>query len=317
MNAHRFPTASTDLANRASLPTGPGLGQQQYAAAEVDKIILGKMLAQVAVVPMPGVDTITVVAHGGDSAMLAALRGTVTGRTLRLEGTLPFKPGTARTSGSVNYIGGNVTVTGMTVINGRVVSGTTVTGSGSLGDTVILDGREVDLDRSIQLVVVIPARLDLAVRDLIGAVGITDDLAGFLDFAPSVRCDLVAAGVNDFEGELRGSGRVTVAAVAFDADVQVTGSGTCVLGSVAGAADLKISGSGDVTVQGGTTTRLRAQVTGSGDIRHGGTVTGKARLRVSGSGDIRVHTVTGEVDQGVAGSGEITANGQTYRPRWH
>lgn len=315
MNNDRFFAASTTLANRANLPAGPGLGQQQYPAANIDRVVLGRMLAQVAVVPMPGIDTVTVVAHGGDKAMLAALRGTVEGRTLRLEGTIPFKPGTASSFGSGTFIGGNVTVTGMTVVNGRVVSGSTVTGGS--GDTIILNGREVDLDRSIRLVVVIPTTVDLAVRDLIGAVGITGDLDGVLDFAPAVRCDLVAAGIAAFEGELRGSGKATIAAVSGDADIQVSGSGTCILGSVAGSVDAKVSGSGDVTIQAGSTRRLRAQVSGSGDIRHGGTVTGSARLRVSGSGDVRVATVTGEIDQSVAGSGAITANGRTYRPRWH
>lgn len=316
MNVDRF-LAAGPLADRSFLPTGPGLGQDRYRAADIDRVVLGRMLAQVAVVPMPGLDTITVVAHDGDRAMIAALTGTVQGRTLRLEGDIPFKPGTASGFGSGNYIGGNVTVTGMTVINGRVVSGATVSGSGSIGDTIIVNGREVDLARSIRLVVVVPARIDLAVRDLVGAVGITDDLDGVLDFAPALRATLVAAAVAHFEGDLSGAGRATVAAVHGDAAISVSGSGTLTLGTVAGNVDARVSGSGDVSIQGGTTRRLRAQVSGSGDIRHGGTVTGDARLRVSGSGDIRIATVAGDLDHAVSGSGEITANGRTYRPRWH
>lgn len=307
----RFFAASTALASRDTLPTGPGRSQSTYDTADIDRIVLGRMLAQIAVVPMPSASTITVVAHDGDQAMLSALHGSIQGRTLRLDGDMPFKPGTSTSFGSGTFIGGNVT--SMTVVNGRVVSGSTSSGGG----TIILDGREVDLARSIKLVLAVPPTIDLAVRDLIGAVGITGDLEGDLDFAPTVQTHLVAAGVADFYGDLRGSGRATIAAVSGDADIQVSGSGTCILGSVTGNVNATISGSGDVTIQSGTTRRLRAQVSGSGDIRHGGTVAGDARLSVSGSGDIRIATVTGDVDHSVAGVGEITANGRTYSPRWY
>lgn len=314
MTADRFLAVSSALATRANLPSGPGLGQDRYDAAGVDKIVLGRMLAQIAVVPMEGIGTITVATHDGDRDMLSALRGTLQGRTLRLDGTLPFKSSAAGHSfGSGTFIGGNATVTGMTMVNGRLVSGTIVSGS----DTIILDGREIDLARTLKLVLVVPSTIDLAIRDLIGAVGITDDLDGRLDFAPTVQTHLVAAGITAFDGDLRGSGRATIAAVSGDTDIQVTGSGTCVLGSVTGTVNAKISGSGDVTIQSGTTRRLRAQVSGSGDIRHRGTVTGDAHLSVSGSGDVHLATVTGEVDHSVTGSGRITANGRTYHSRWH
>lgn len=316
-DVERFLGASRELADRGGLPQRRGQTHEEFKASGLTKIVLGRMLAQAAVLPMD-VDRITVVSYDGDAQMLNALRGTVKGSVLHLEGDIPFKPGSGRNnvfgSGvhvSNVFVGGNITISS---VGGS--SFTSISGGGAGGDMMILNGREVDLERYIRIAVIIPRTLDVKVGGFVGAVGFTDDLDGNLDFSPSIRAELTAQYVHSLQGELRGSGKATLAGVLNDADLDVSGSGSFDIGSVGGSVRAKVAGSGDVVVRGGTSRQLRASVSGSGDIRHRGTVTGDARLRVSGSGNVTALAVQGEVDSSVSGSGQITANGRTYRPRW-
>lgn len=299
----RFLGAGRMMSDRNNLPT---TGRRQERFPAVRKIVLGRMVAQVAIIPMP-VAQISLIGYDGDAEMMSALRGSIEGGVLRLNGEIPFKPGSAnnafgRTSGI--FVGGNV-----------VIGGSSFSSSSGGGDTIILDGREVDLGRSIRFGLVVPQDVDVKIGGLIGAIGITDHLDGELDFSPSVRAELVARSVESLVGDLNGSGKATVGAVTGDADMEVSGSGSFQVGSVSGKVDAQVSGSGDISVGGGASHKLRASVSGSGMIHHNGVVTGDARLSVSGSGEVTAATVRGEVDRSVSGSGYIRANGKTYRKR--
>ncbi len=304
----RFMSAGHALADISNLPTGQGQWQRQYRIGQSGTVILGRMLAQVAIVPMPA-DRATLIGVDGDPEMLAALTAQNEGGALRIEGGIPFKPGSGHSS-----FGGTFFGSGVTVISGGSVS---YSSSGGSGHAVIIEGREVDLSRYIRLVLAVPAATSVRVSDLLGTIGITADLDGSLDFSPSFLAELVATGsVASLTGDLSGSGSALIGAVAGDADMEVSGSGSFRIGEACGSVTAKVSGSGSVAIGGGTSTQLRASVSGSGSVRHQGVTTGDARLRVSGSGQVHAATVGGTVDPKVSGSGSITANGRTYRPRW-
>jgi hypothetical protein len=88
----RFMAAGHALADISNLPTGQGQWQRQYRIGQAGTVTLGRMLAQVAIVPMAA-DRATVVGVDGDPDMLAALTARDNGRGLRIEGDIPFKPG--------------------------------------------------------------------------------------------------------------------------------------------------------------------------------------------------------------------------------
>ena len=302
-------SAGRALADARNVPTGQGRWQQHYSAREARMVVIGRMLAQVAVIPML-TDRCTLVGVDGDPEMLDALTARSDGRTLHIEGDLPFKPGGGNGPFSGTFFsGGNVTMT----VGG---AGGSFYSSGGRS-MFLIDGREVDIDRYIRLVLAVPAAASVQVRGLIGAAGIAGDLDGDVDFSPSCQAELVTAGrVGSLTGDITGSGSATIGAVDGNAEIEISGSGSILAGSVGGAVDARVSGSGSVAVEGGHSTRLRASVSGSGSVQHHGTVAGDARLRVSGSGHIRASVVRGDLDPKVSGSGSITANGQTYRPRW-
>lgn len=307
----RFMSSGQVLADVRNLPTGQGQWQKHYSASEARTVVLGTMLAQVALVPMAG-NSFSIVGVDGDPEMLAAITTRSDGGTLRIEGSLPFRPGgrNGPFSGTTFFSGGNVTMT-VGSVGGSFYS------SGGGRSMFIIDGREVDIDRYIRLVVAVPAAANVQVRGLIGAAGIAGDLDGDLEFSPSYQAELVTYGrVRSLTGDITGSGSATVGAVDGSAEIEISGSGSVRAGSVGGAVDARVSGSGSVAVGGGSSARLRASVSGSGHVDHRGDIRGDARLRVSGSGQVYASSVFGSVDPKVTGSGSITANGTTYRPRW-
>jgi len=307
----RFLGASHDLANRNNLPTHHARRQENFDASRINKITLGRMLAQVAIIPT-NVNQITLIGYGGDERMMAAVKGRVEGSTLKFDGDIPFKSGGGHNSfghsrfGNNAFVGGNITIG-----NG---SFTSFSSSGG-GDMIVLDGREVDLERAIQLVLMVPTTMNVKVGGLIGAVGITDHLDAELDFSPSIRAELSASSVRSLIGDLSGSGKVTLGNVIEDADLEITGSGSFRVNTIGGKITARVTGSGNIVVEQGTSRILRASVTGSGQVRHGGTVD-TARLSVTGSGHILAANVRGDVDHDITGSGTITFNGKTNDSRW-
>lgn len=309
-DVERFLSASSSLADPRNLPTGNGRTEERFNASGIHTVTLGLMLAQVAVIPM-NTNGIQLIGYSGDEAMLRALHGRAEGGDLHIGGDLPFKAGQA--SGGFNR-GGNVFIGGSMSFTGGTF--TSYSSSGGGFTQMVVNGREVDLARAIEVVLVIPRSMNVRVREVVGAIGFTDDLDGSLDFSPEFQANVVARGVKSIAGEVRGSGRADIGHVAGDAEVEISGSGTVQFGSVAGRIAARISGSGNVGINGDTSQSMRARVSGSGSITHHGRILGGAELKVSGSGQIHTGTVGGTVDAKVSGMGSIYANGQTYQPRW-
>lgn len=343
-----FMGAGRELTNRANLPSRDDKVQRQeeFSLNGVTTLVLGEMLAQVAILPMPRLQTIRLLCFDGDREMLNAVRGEVRGGKLTLEGTLPYKAGSPqRGHGNVyggNVFGRNTVISGGAFIsggsvhigNGNIISGDFIGGNGE--ETLIIGGREVDLNRSFQMVLIVPQTLNLKVDRFVGSIGITDELLGELNYSPSFKSYLYAPhGLGALAGDLSGSGYLEVGHVRGETELDISGSADAIFGELQGTAVLEISGSGKIrcrsaaatarasvsgsgkiTFECGTTPSLRASVSGSGKVAHYGTITGNARLSVSGSGKIEAPRVLGEVNPSVTGSGKVIANGQTYRPRW-
>lgn len=298
--------ASRGLAGVDRLPAVGVQRQERFDAAGVKQVVLGRMLAQVVVMPMP-TDVVTLVGYGGDASMLERLSASVRGGRLTVSGQVPFVPGSG---GGAFFFGDAATV------NVSGAGSFTSYSGGSASTRLVADGREVDLDRSIQIGLVVPVSMNVKVVGVVGAIGITDDVAGELDFSPSLTTDLYARGVGSLTGDVSGAARAVVERVDGDAQFEVSGSGKVDLGQVGGAADLRVSGSGSIAVTGGASRRLRARVSGSGSVRHGGVVTGDARLRVSGSGSVSAAAVEGDVDRSVTGSGTARVGGRRFDRDW-
>lgn len=302
----RFLGASRSLADVNRLPAVGVQRQERFDADGVEQVVLGRMLAQVAVIPMQ-TDVVTLVGYGGDKAMLERLSVSVRGGRLTVSGEVPLLPG--RSSGTY-FFGDSVTV------NVTGSGSFTSFSSGSGSKRLIVDSREVDLDRAIQIGIVVPVSMGVKVAGMAGAIGVAGDLAGVLDFSPSLTVDLYAHRVGSLAGDVSGASHAVIERVDGEAAVEISGSGAVALGGVDGAADLHVSGSGLISIAGGRTDRLRARVSGSGRIRHDGVVTGDARLRVSGSGSVSAARVEGDVDRSVSGSGTVRANGERHTSRW-
>ncbi|MDB5185342.1 MAG: hypothetical protein JWN38_1150 [Candidatus Saccharibacteria bacterium] len=304
-NLELFLGIAPALAEGRGLPTAASdYKYSRQLGAGVRTIVLDTMLAQVAVLPQQ-TDQVTLVVYGGDDEMIGRLVPVVTNGVLTLKGDLPYKPGSA----SQNMRGGNVFIGGNVTISGGSFSSVD-------NNVLIINGREVDLERAMQLVLMVPQGINLKVRGLVGAVGVGPGLGGEIDFSASLNTRLFANDATSLTGDVAGSGSAEVLLVDGDVDVEISGSGRFNIGQATGKIEAKISGSGRVTIAGGRSRSLRASVSGSGKITHQGSLVGDARLRVSGSGKIEVGTVGGELDHNISGSGKITANGQTYKSRW-
>lgn len=309
----QFLGAGRNLADRKGLPTSRPQINQSWKPREVRTIKLGTMLGQVAIMPQQ-TDRVSLAGFGGDEQMISRLRTVVRDGTLYVEGELPFKP--VRSSrfggGSYNLFGDGVVITGDSLHIGGGFS----TGGRGGQRMLIVDGREVDLSRYIQLVLVVPVGTNVRVGDMVGAVGIGPSLGGALDFSARFDTRIFAYDVTELTGKVSGQGCVEVQLVHQSADIQVSGQGDFILGSVGDEFDASVSGQGSIRVNGGNSRSMRASVSGQGSIIHDGTVLGGASLKVSGMGDINARKVSGAVDARVSGMGKIVANGKTYRSRW-
>lgn len=310
----KFLGAGRNLADRKGLPASQPRINQSWKSHEVQTINLGTMLGQVGIMPQQ-TDHVSLAGFGGDEQMIGRLRAVVNNGVLDIEGELPFKPGQSGGFGNGSYStsGNSVIITGGSVH----IGGGSFSASGNGGQRMlIVNGREVDLSRHIQLAIVVPIGTNIRVGDMVGAVGIGPNLGGALDFNVRFDTHLFAYDVTEFTGEVRGQGRAEVQSIQESADIRVSGQGDFIIGSVGGDLDARVSGQGNIHVGSGNSRSMRARVSGQGSIVHRGTVLGSAKLNVSGQGNINADRVSGDVDARVTGMGSIVANGHTYRPRW-
>ena len=129
-----------------------------------------------------------------------------------------------------------------------------------------------------------------------GHWGVTHGKADIAVTVPQLRAASLAGagGINidkvkgdSFEGEIAGSGDLTIASL----DVQRLKVGIAGAGSVSGSgkaqsADYDIAGSGDVNADGIVVENLKIGIAGSGNVR--AHATGAAKVDIMGSGDVEV-----------------------------
>ena len=254
--------AATDLANRIGLPTEQPKWSKQYNSGDINTIALNKMLAQVAV--LPGSSNQIVICGYGDEQMLNTLYATQSGDTLQLAADIPFKPGQSQ---SRNFSSGNIHISGGGTVFSSFSGGSFSMSSGGatiINGTMIINGREVDLDRKIMLVIMMPATMNVTVGKVIGAVGIADILNGELAVNTDGMAKVIAYDVLSFSCDFSGSVTAQLGIVRQNASVEASGSGRIFANSVGGKLDVQISGSARVNVEGGHSESARVKISGSG-----------------------------------------------------
>lgn len=310
---------SAQLARRDNLPATQARRQEHFNADGITKVELGSALALVAVVPMPGIDFINLFAYDGDEEILSTLHGHVRDSTLKVTADVPFKP-----AQSQHHRGNSVNGT----IFGTYISADTVYGdinigsfggnsftsmSGGGGTTIIIDGREVDLERPIRFALMVPDTMNLKVSGLIGAVGITDYLNAKLTFVPSHEVELMADSLKSVTAKLSGSGRLKLRRVDETAKITISGSGHFTTDSVGGKVDATVSGSGTIVVNGGTSSGLEVNVSGSGTVHHNGKVDGPVEIGVSGVANVNVRSTTDDDPEvTIRGVATVMINGRVH-----
>lgn len=309
-----------------------------WSPNEIHTIHLGLMLAKVIIVP-ENTNHVAMRLHSGSEELFNKLRATVRSGKLSITCDLPYKTGAAggalrgmfsRNHGNIHVSGSGIVVSGSGDIH--VSGGNIHIGGGRRGSSVmIIDGREVDLSKKLEIGLIVPINTNVEVDELIGDTIISRNLGGRLQLAIKSKSTVNAQAVGVLSGFVSGHGDVAIGAVAGDCDfslggqgdctigavagnatVELSGQGECELSSVAGRFNSRVSGQGSIKVKGGVSTSMEGRVSGQGSISHRGAITGDARLQVSGMGDIRVARVNGRVEPRVSGLGKIIANGRTY-----
>ncbi len=293
-----FFSAGRELMDRSNLPHGQV--RQQFNAPEITKILLDDMLAQVAVVPTR-TDQVKLLSAGGDEEMLRALQCTVNHGTLHLHGKVPYRPTSQRRGPSATTPSDDMSTVRQTSTN-RSGDNTTISTNGNV----------VDLDRGIQLIVLMPETIHLEVRGLVGCMAITDELDATLDVQSSIRTDLFAGRVRKLRFDTKSTSQLLVESVATDATLSIFGHSECEIGSIGGDIALSIQGVGTVAIRGGTSKSLSCTCLGTVDVQHHGTIAGTAHVNLVGRGDVVLREVQGQVRVSSLGLGTIQVNGHEY-----
>lgn len=84
----------------------------------------------------------------------------------------------------------------------------------------------------------------------------------------------------------------------------INGSGDIHITKLNGNMETNIQGNGQLTVLGGKSESVKANISGSGEVSLGGEVR-DANLTISGAGNITIDRLTGKVNQNVSGQGTI------------
>lgn len=196
----KFFACCRELANQ-DLPCDPRINRL-WSRFDVQEVVLGSMLARVAVSPRGGVSDVMLFVN---SSRRAARRFNhdLSGNTLTLSGAIPFEPRSRGTH--VRKSQSN---------NGNAPQG------------ILVGGRKVKLDRCVDVMLVVPFDLPIVVSDMVGAVGIGAGLRT-VQLRTVHPVHLYAPRVNYIAGTFGGEGVVTVDEVADPSSlVDVTGNGT-------------------------------------------------------------------------------------------
>ena len=248
---------------------------------QITEVIISGMLATAKVVPADRRKVQVTVS--GDEEMKHKVQLDVAGPALKISCELPFVGGGARSTGTRmggSFVGGGVFV-------GGVVSSVSISGTSIINGVVCVNGRTVDMDRQIEVVVEVPKGTTVKVGKLLGKA-VIGDTEGDLELKISGMTEVSA-------GRVRG------------AAIRISGSGDARIREASGAVQARISGSGSVFIDGGTSESLTASISGSGSIHHGGTAK-TARLDVSGSGSIHLIECLSTPSRSKSGSGRIVVS---------
>lgn len=292
-------------------------------ARGVTSIAFDDVFGQVAMTVDPRAEYVQIKGYG-DAEVLDKLTVDPRGGHMAITGWLPFKPGSASSGGSsrgqYNVFRGSVF--GSNVVSGDSVimsGGTIISGSGNVSsggrNMLIINGREVDQERKILLVMTIPPRMTLRLGGLYGLIGIGGSSDGILTLDMSGSTDAYVKAARAMAATLSGSGDLEAGPIQGGFNINLTGSGDTEVQSVGGEAQVLLTGSGSVTIEEGVSTSGSFNLTGSGDLKHSGTITGDATAMLTGSGKIKLARVHGHCRPHITGSGSVTVNGQKYKAK--
>ena len=221
--------SAVELTETANLPRDGVLIKKQFSDARHVKI--GKMLAMV---PIVSADVSCVTIHGlGDEDVLGALQANLVGDTIHLSAPLPLvRPASlgAKVAGLFGGFGKQV--------------------AAALGeeDVLVVDGQEVDQDRYIHLVVMVPTHGDIKIGDVYGPIGIQDHRGKVtLDSEPGL--NLHAVSVGELTGVVSSQSNLAVDTIRGNADIKIAGPAEVGLGETSG--DLRIAAQSHCQVDSG------------------------------------------------------------------
>lgn len=104
-----------------------------------------------------------------------------------------------------------------------------------------------------------------------------------------------------------GAGSAKIAGVEGCFKSNINGSGDIHITKLNGNIETNIQGNGQLTVVGGKSDSVKANISGAGEVSHGGEVK-DADLTISGAGNISIDRLTGKVNQNVSGQGKVNIN---------
>jgi carbon monoxide dehydrogenase subunit G len=236
-------------------------GPERFPASSLD---LRQVTASVSVEPHQDSDievTIT-----GPEDEVKAIRTNVRGKTLVIEG-----------SSRSGISGGNMVISGGSVVIGGVSTGSIISG----GNSIVIGnaGNEDATKVAVKVPVGTPISVSGRGKTRIG------DVRGPL------------------EAQISASGHLKAGSMT-DVDLEASSSGTIHVALVRGRAELRASSSGEVTVDDSDISVLKASASSSGEVEVDGTVQ-RASLSASSSGDVRVARVIEEPRQSSSSSGRV------------
>lgn len=149
-------------------------------------------------------------------------------------------------------------------------------------------------------------------------IGETKIVAGDLDLSVSgsgsLKIEIEASG--EVEGNVSGSGDLTLKGKCKSFESNVSGSGKVVLATaITEGADFGVSGSGKIEASGSAST-VKATISGSGKVLAANLETNKCEVRISGSGDVEIN-VKNELDANISGSGSVGYKGNPSKVNSH
>ena len=291
--------------------------------ADITGINIDSMLAQIAIRVEPNVKFVNLKVYG-DVEMAEALKVSSRSGRLTLSGELPF------TDKASDGRGGFFKKLLRPLWESLLSNTNTVISDGGNDTRVSVDGRRVDLDRKILIVLIIPQRMTIRAGDrfygllAIGGHRMDDLVLDSYGFAKTyvneaTHLEVTTHGMGRIEagtveGELiastRGMGRITVDHAVGRSQLNVHDMGHILLARAFGTATAETRGMGAITINDGEltsgsfTTRSMGGITCKAVVRAGSTAT----VASGAMGSIVLTRVRGELAKSVKGMGTITVN---------